>query len=257
MIEIARAARISRDKFAEQHLTGAGAPVIITDAIDDWPARAKWSFEYFRAAYGADIVVAPTGLGGDAAKIMKLAAYLEGLGRAPNELPGFWVDTRDGRPLDAPPDGPLAPLYLLGWGAFRRHPELHDDIRPSFYFADDWMASFDNTLRAMFEQASGREYWAIYVGPAGSGSKLHQDFWQTHTTLTQIQGRKKMILFAPGDDERACAHECVLAPGETLFIPPDWWHEVLALDHSITLSHSFFNHANGGEHLLRVMRKAC
>jgi hypothetical protein len=277
VVQIPRVSRISRDDFAGAYLSGDGVPVIVADAIDDWPARSKWTFEYFRRAFGADIVMAPLGLGGEAAKILKLESYLEGLGRAGDELPGFWVDTRDGRPLDAAPHDLSSPLYLLGWGAFRRHPELYEDIRHSFYFADDWMASFDTVLRELFEWASGREYWAIYIGPIGSSSKLHQDFWQTHTSLSQIQGRKRLILFAPGDGQylyggdvdpeqpdleryplfaRATPHQCVLAPGETLFMPPDWWHYVRSLDHSITLSHSFFNHVNGGEHLKRVLRKA-
>ena len=276
-VPIPRVARISREEFAGRYQAGAGLPVIVTDALDDWPARTKWTFDYFNAAFGRDIVMAPLGLGGDAAKIMKLSSYLDGLGRPAESLPGFWVDTRDGRPLDGAPADVGAPLYLLGWGAFRRHPELHDDIRPALYFADDWMASFDPVLREIFEFTSGREYWAIYIGPVGACSKLHQDFWMTHTTLSQIQGRKRLILFSPEDSAwlydgavdpeqpeldrfpwfaRATPHECVLAPGETLFMPPDWWHDVRSLDHSITLSHSFFNQVNGGEHFARVLRKA-
>lgn len=275
-VAIARKRAVSPADFARDHLAGDGVPLVVTDAIDRWPARSKWTFEYFKTAYAADIVMAPLGLGGTAARITRLGAFIDGLGQPADHLPGFWVDTRDGRPMDTAPPGPASPPYLLAWGAFKRHPELFDDIAPSLYFTDDWMATFEPALREVFEWTSGREYWAIYLGPTGSLSPLHQDFWSTHTTLSQLSGRKRAILFPPGDaaclyDGKvdpehpdfeqfpmfagATPHECTLEPGDTLFMPPDWWHFVRAIDHSITLSHSFFNGANGGEHFTRMLQK--
>lgn len=255
-IAIERVAGLSRADFAKRFLADRGRPVIVTDAIDAWPARSKWTLQHFKAAYGHDIVIAPTALGGEHAKIVKLADYLDHLGRSPHDVPGFWVNARDGRPLDTVPDRDVPPLYLLGWGAFGRHPELHDDIARAFYFVDDWMASFDPVINEIFEWASEREYWAIYIGPVDAVSKLHQDFWSTHTALAQIAGRKQLTLFAPDDAARATPYECVVAPGETLFIPAGWWHAVRSVDASITLSHSIVNHANGNEHLKRILRKA-
>ena len=55
--------------------------------------------------------------------------------------------------------------------------------------------------------------------------------------------------------ERATAYECVIGPGDALFIPPDWWHHVRGLEKSITMSNNFFNETNFSEHMTRILRK--
>ena len=119
------------------------------------------------------------------------------------------------------------------------------------------------------------DYWAVYVGPAGTLSPLHYDFWNTHAYLAQIQGSKRAILFAPDEADllyagkvnpeepdferfplfdRATAYECVIEPGETLLMPADWWHCVRSLDKSITVSHNFFNDTNITAHMTHLLR---
>jgi hypothetical protein len=114
-----------------------------------------------------------------------------------------------------------------------------------------------------------------FFGPKGSISRLHQDFLHTHGTFTQIVGRKRFVLFSPEDSAflyggefdldapdfeqrpllgRATAFECVLEPGEMLFLPGQWWHYVVGLDNSISVSYSFFNRSNFGGYLLDLVR---
>jgi ribosomal protein L16 Arg81 hydroxylase len=47
----------------------------------------------------------------------------------------------------------------------------------------------------------------------------------------------------------------VIERGDLLFMPPKWWHCVRGLDKSITVSHSFFNHANFSQHLTELLRR--
>jgi hypothetical protein len=273
-IPIARKGNVSPEGVAREHLLGRGTPVIITDGTKSWPALSKWTFEFFKATYGSDFATAQLGLKSDIGKLTKLGAYIDFLDDPTAEVPGIWVDLH-GRPLPAKPEPGYSPPYLLGWRAFHRHPELYDDITPAPTFVDDLVSALSPTLREIFEWTAAKDYWAVYLGPAGSLSPLHRDYWKTHAYLAQIQGKKKAILFSPDDSEflyggqvdpeqpdlerfplfdRVTAYECVIEPGETLLMPADWWHWVKGLEKSITVSHNFFNSVNFAEHMTRILR---
>lgn len=264
------------DEFAERYLRGSGRPVIITDAMDAWPARTKWTFEFLRERYGDDLVTAPLGLGSAAARVTNVAAYLDFMRTPGAELQGLWVDTATGAPIAAPTTPLPSPPYLLGWYAFQRHPELYDDIGPTPSFIDDLVGALDPTVREVLEYAAGVEYWSLYLGPADTLSPLHQDYWRTHSCLAQLQGRKRAILFSPDDSARvyegaidaerpdetrfpllaeATAYEGEFGPGDMLFMPAGWWHCVRALEPSMTVSHNFFNATNLSAHLTGLMRR--
>lgn len=273
-IPIERRSKVSAADIAQNCLRGVGKPVVIVDATENWPARSKWTFEFFKGRYGSDFAVASVGLDGRVGKATKLSTYIDFLDTPFAELPGFWVG-KNGRPLVAPPSPGSSPLYLLGWSAFRRHPELYDDIKPDPYFVLDLVSALDGTVREVFEWATKREYWSVYIGPQGSLSALHQDHGNTHAYLAQIQGQKRAILFSPEDSDflydgqvdpekpdfkryplfdRATAYDCVLEPGDTLLMPANWWHHVRGLEKSITVSHNFFDGSNLSGHLTHILR---
>ena len=272
-IRIERKNGVSAADVARDHLRGVGKPVIITGATEKWPARSKWTFQFFKTVYGSDVATAWLGRGSVTAKLTNLSTYIDFLD-APWELPGLWVGA-DGRPLRAEPERGASPPYLLGWYAFRQHPELYDDIAPAPDFVLDLVSALDPTVREAFEWASEYEYWAVYIGPRGSLSSLHCDYWDTHSYLAQIQGRKRAILFSPEDSDflyggkadpeqpdcdrfpkfnRATAYECIIEPGDTLLIPANWWHHVRGLEKSITVSHNFFNDSNLNAHMTHILR---
>lgn len=258
------------DEFARDHLEGAGAPVIVTDAIDAWPARTEWTFGALGARYGNDLVSVSTGLMSTAAKVTKLSAFIEHLVDPARELQGFWVDRVDGAPTEAPHQP--GPFYLIDWNAFELHPELFDAIRPAPCFVDDWELALNAPLRQVFENASGHETTSLYIGAPGALSPLHDDYWQTHAWLAQVQGSKEVALFAAADShllERGCVDPLrrdapnlagvsawvgTIGPGDVLFIPARWWHWVRSLDSTITVSHNFFNRTNVNEHLAELLR---
>src|SRR5262249_13575872 len=278
-IQIQRKSKVLPADIAREHLWGVGRPVIITDATENWPARSKWTFEFFKAAYGSDVATAWLGVGSGIGKLTTLAAFIDFLDVAAAELPGVWT----GKNIDKDTRTPLAargigspPFYLQGWFAFRQHPNLFDDIKPTPYFVLDWVSALSPTVRDVLEWTSNREYTAVYIGPEGSLSPLHRDYWNTHAYLAQIQGRKRAILFSPEDSDFlyggqvdpeqpdldrfplfdcATAYECVIEPGDTLLIPANWWHHVRGLEKSITVSRNFFNDSNFTEHMIHIMRE--
>ncbi len=127
-VPIERKCKVSPADIARDHLQGRGMPVIVTDGTELWPARSKWTFEFFRSAYGSDLASAWLGLRSGIGKVTKLGAYIDFLDTS--ELPGIWIDG-SGQPLRAPPGPGSSAPYLLGWPAFQNHPELYDDIRPA------------------------------------------------------------------------------------------------------------------------------
>lgn len=273
-VQIDRKRNLIPEVFIRDHLQGVGKPVIVTDAIQCWPAQSKWTFDYFKKSYGSDFVTVKAELDSDVRKLTKLASYIDHLDTATEEVPGFWVEPNTGKPSRTPPHPYDTPLYLAAWCAFQDHPELYDDIEPAPYFISDWFLSLTPTLRDLLQWTFAREYWWVHIGPRGSLSKLHYDFSHTHAYIAQIQGRKRAILFSPNDSpylyngrvdpeepdlerfalyERTTAYECVIEPGELLFIPSGWWHWLRGLEKSITVTHNFFNDVNFSQHLTELL----
>ncbi len=98
----------------------------------------------------------------------------------------------------------------------------------------------------------------IFIGPHGSGTRLHYDVLDTHAWLAVIQGRKRIALHPPGDLEpayerhRAEAIDVIrhrrdrgrwryveLVPGDLLLIPSGWWHEVVNDGMTLGLTRNF------------------
>lgn len=274
-IQIERLHGLSQEEFNRQYLQGVGKPVIVADAIQEWPARRKWSFEYLKKTYGSDTIVVGVGLQSRILKMTNLAAYIDYLDKADQDLPGFWLDPATALPRAEPIEPAMSPFYLVDWHAFKQHPELFEDIQPGPRFVDDWVLALNPLMRSLFEWTAERDYWDILIGPAGSFSKLHVDYWKTHSCLAQIQGSKRCILFSPEDSEflygghvnpeqpdfhrfekfaNATFFEGIIGPGDVLFQPSGWWHTVRAQEKSVTVSHNFFNHRNVNEHLGYALR---
>jgi Cupin-like domain len=240
----------------ERHVRAGGTPVHVKGWMADWGALSGWDFDFFKDRYGLDRIAIAGGPRGERieATIADYVDYI--LGR-----PG-------GAPLEAHERRLRAdrPLYCLSYKPFRDHPELWDDCRVPPFLAD-WWPFFDGAFRAThFPKDQG---W-VFLSAKGATASLHQDSHHTITWLAQVRGRKRYLLYAPEQSERvyngevdplgpdwdrhprfreAEGQHCVLSPGEMLFLPPDWWHHAVSLEHSITVSCNFVNHTNFGDYL--------
>jgi len=212
-----------------------GRPVVITDAMNDWTARSTWTFDYFRSRYGDSIVEVYGYAGGkyqtDRVKSMSLRDYIDGL------------LTHDWRSY---------PYYVRDdWKLFRQHSELlADHTIPDYFF--DWFKLLPPFLRLVYPR--------IFIGPQGAVTPLHSDIWSSHAWLAQLVGRKRWILFSP--DQRGFLYDngvqpdtpdferfpllkktrpldCIIGPGDIIFVPSDWAHQVVSLDPTISLTYNY------------------
>ena len=235
--EIPRREKLSGADFLQQHYR-ANRPVIITGMLEHYPARTKWTLDYFAAHFAERMVEVQFGRDADPKYEMnsiahkrqvKFGDYVE-LVRSSGVGNDFYMTANNNSQNQA---------------ALK---ELWDDVGALPDYLQD-----DPAQRGFF-----------WFGPAGTLTPLHHDL--TNNFMSQIMGRKRVRLIAPCElakiyNQRHCftdidarnvdlarfpamadvkIHDCILAPGEILFLPVGWWHHVEALDISITLASTNF-----------------
>ncbi len=238
---VERRAGLTQREFVAEHLRPL-KPVILTDAIEGWRARTRWTFDFFATEYGSRTVV----VDGRQYLLSDLIAAIR------RSAPG----------ASAPY---LRNLLIENWA-----PELLVDIQPlPACTRPNWLES------RFFPGRDALTSLELYIGGAGATFPiLHYDNWHTHAFLMQLQGEKEYVFFPPEatpflypregseankssiDDiehpdlnrfpafRGAVASRCHLRAGETLFVPAGWWHTARILSASITVSANTANAAN-------------
>ena len=224
------------DEFLARYVRGS-RPLVLTGVTRDWPAMELWSPEYLKKRFGHLNVEIQSERTGD-------SRYEENkLDHRQYQLFGDFVD----RVLKG---GPTNDYYMTANNEVLRRPEfapLLEDIGSLPEICD----------RAALSRAS-----SFWFGPAGTVTPLHHDTLMLFHT--QVVGRKRWRfispletpklynfngVFSPIDLDRpdlaryplfadATVLEVVVEPGETVFLPLGWWHQVTALDVSLSFSYS-------------------
>ena len=231
---VEKRSRVSRDEFITRYVRGC-RPVVLTDLARDWPAMQRWSFTEFKRRYGSMTVQVQAGRESDADFEVNKAKHRR--------------DTNFAAFLDrVAMSGVTNDEYLTANNELLRRPEflgLLDEVGP--------LPDFCNA--ATLKHSS-----SLWVGPAGTRTPLHHD---TLMLLhTQIVGRKRWRfvsplsgpnlyndydVYSPVDFEnldlqrfpnaaKVKVLDVVVEPGETVFLPLAWWHQVTSLDKCISLS---------------------
>jgi hypothetical protein len=219
-----------RDSDVEPDYVRGGKPVVVAGGAANWPA-AGWTLESLRARAGSAKVLAHR----------STSLY-------------FGLDEEQGGPklkeeemtldsfismLSAPRDDTMH-YYLQRASIPDRLPELLGDLR----YPDG---------------VAPRSVYLInlWFGPGGNVTRLHYDV--PNNFLIQFYGRKRITLFSPQDTGRvypfrtkaynmsqvdidapdlhrfprfadAQPYEAEIGPGDMLYIPPYWWHQVYSLE---------------------------
>lgn len=216
-----------------------GRPVLLTGATRDWPARTKWSFDFFRQGYGAEPVRVSRAAHDDEADVeMTLAEYLDSFGRQ-----------AEGKPF-----------YLTSWAFRARHPELLEDFRIPECLPEDLIGRLPEEVRPDL-------LW-LFMGPAGSGIRMHVDVGFSSAWNVQVVGRKRWVLYPPDQEPLLYGGEVdafrpdlerfprfaltrplevVVGPGEMLYVPSLWWHQTIHLEDGIAVTGNFADRTIGPE----------
>jgi hypothetical protein len=208
-----------------------GVPVVLTDLVPRWPAFERWSPAWLAERFGDVTVNACVGR----TRVERPDADWKEVARA---LPMRELV----RLIETPSVG--NDVYMIAKNGALTHPELRallPDITPPASF-------FRTPLDPM--------RMALWLGGAGTHTPLHHD--GDNSMFCQIRGRKRIRLAPPEslalldrargvygtwdppehlpDDAPEVVRELVVGPGEALFIPAGWWHQVDALDPSISVT---------------------
>lgn len=210
---IARRPLCGVDEFYDRYFS-AFRPVLFANGCERMAAR-QWTFENLRERFG-DITIE---IGDQHPKSMRFADALEAMSR-PDASPELYIVSKN-KSLKGPLAGMTADLA-----------PLPDFLHP------EYAAPTAN----------------LWLGPARTLSPLHHD--TTHVYFCQFHGRKRYRIIAPwhaevlrsnlrgrGDSDFDLDHpgdvrvlSLVVSPGESLFIPAGFWHEVTSLEPSISVS---------------------
>jgi len=143
-------------------LEAKNKPVLITDVVKGWKAYKRWSLKDLESRYGdIDFQV-----GGNPMKMKDFFTYME--------HPALQDDQ---------------PLYLFDQYFEGDAPDIASEYMVPKYFDEDLFS------------VCGKErpdYRWIIIGPARSGSTFHIDPNATSAWNAVIKGRKKWVMFPPG-----------------------------------------------------------
>lgn len=236
---IERRDRISQQEFLERYYA-TNTPLILTDMLQDWPALSKWTPEHIRDTYGDVEVEVQANREANPNYEMEIAKHKQKM------TLGVYAD----KVINS---GPTNDFYMVANNGNLDRPEMKgllDDIKilPEFFNPNDIQS------RIFF-----------WFGPAGTITPLHHD--SMNIMMAHVYGRKCWRLINPLYTALIYNHigvfsqidleapdyekfplfkdvpvtEVVMEPGEILFIPVGWWHQVKGMD--VTLSVSMTNFA--------------
>ena len=240
-LEIPRKHRLSAEDFLRDHYS-TNRPVIITGMMDDWPALKKWNLDYFREHFAEREVEVQFGRDADANYELNSIAHKRTMRF------GEYVDLIEQK-------SPTNDFYMTA----------NNDVKNRDALIELWQDLIQVPEYLEPSQTNRGFFW---LGPAGTVTPLHHDL--TNNFMAQVIGRKKVRLISVAETARLYNHrhcftqadvrnidprrfpdmvnvpiaECILAPGEMLFLPVGCWHYVEAIDISVTMAFTNFRWDN-------------
>ena len=232
---------ISAQEFLDEHYA-ANQPVVLGGEIADWPALHRWTRDYLKARIGGS----PIELQGDRDANPEFERDKDRHRRA---MPfDTFIDsiTRDSNAL-----------YMTAYNSAANQKALApliEDVR---------------CIGKLLDPDGPSPQGMIWIGPAGTFTPLHHDL--TNNLLVQVRGRKRIVMASPRESGRLYndlevfsrigditaadfarypllqgirLYDLMLEAGDALFIPVGWWHQVSALDFSISITYTNFRWPN-------------
>ncbi|MDC6166860.1 cupin-like domain-containing protein [Paucibacter sp. XJ19-41] len=244
--EIPRVGRMDTADFLARHVH-AFRPALLTEPARDWPALQNWRWERLAARFGEHMIEVQDGRNDDPRFEENSVAHKRPM-RFGEFLAYVEQTAWDNNAYITANNGLLRQAAFTG---------LLDDVGELPPLAD----------RARLAAAAH-----LWIGPAGTKTPLHHDTCMLFHT--QIIGSKRWRLVSPLEWARMYNHshvfspvdldapdhgrypdvaaarvlDVVVRPGETLFLPLGWWHQVSALEPSVSISYTGLTIPNSFEY---------
>lgn len=233
--KVPRVAALARDDFQRDYLA-AGAPVVIEGGAAGWPALQAWQPERLREK-----------LGGRRVKVASSEHDVFGYDEAAAAYDVEELSFAEAADLITRVRPSPRRYYLMQQSIPREFPELAADLPAPEY------------------ACGARTHPHLWFGSEGNLTPLHYDM--ANNLFAQLRGRKRFLLFHPDDAPRlyprpadsrhhnlsqldteqdnaarfplladAQPWTCEVGPGDLLFLPAFWWHQVRSLEAGVSIS---------------------
>lgn len=219
--------KITREEFENTYVKPQ-KPVILRGLWQQYPAYKKWDFAFFKKTMGDIEVGLVSSSKADPSKTIS----------TPNAKMKFsdYLNLIEREPTD---------LRLFLFPVFKHKPELLKDF------------GYPDITRGYIKLPF------MFFGPKGSITRMHQDIDMSNVFLTQFEGRKRVVLFAPDQshllyklpfnvhttvdidkpdyDTYPALHyakgmQGILEYGDTLYMPSGYWHHIEYIEGGYGLS---------------------
>jgi hypothetical protein len=236
--QVPRVRRPSRQEFFDNYYT-RNEPVVIEGALDDWPALSRWTPEYFIERFGD--------------RFVEVQAHR-------HKDPNYEINAAEHREIVRFRDlvatvesaGPSNDWYITARNGSVNEEQLKE-LWEDIILVPEYLRDDDPKNRGFF-----------WYGPQGTVTPLHHDL--TNNFMAMVRGRKLIRLIAPYEladlyNHRHCFSQVdldhidydkfpqfrnvkvidvVIGPGDLFFLPVGWWHYVLGLDITVTMTFTNF-----------------
>ncbi|KAJ8943369.1 hypothetical protein NQ318_002602 [Aromia moschata] len=163
-----------------------------------------------------------------------------------DEYLNWWKQHRSG-------SGSISLQYLKDWH-LKLHNENDNFYEVPIYFASDWLNEY-------YSECLNDDYRFVYMGPKDT-TPFHADVFTSYSWSVNVCGRKRWLMFPPGEEDYLKDNlgnlpydvtklnhtrqffEVVQNPGEAIFVPSGWHHQVWNLDDAISVNHNWVNACN-------------
>ena len=234
---IERRVGLTREEFLDGYYA-RHRPVILSGEMADWPALSQWTPDHLRAVIGE--------------RTVEYQGDRDAHARYEPDKGAHRREASFGRFLD------LLAASATGNDAYITAYNSHRNVEAFAPLQRD-LGRLDKFL----SHAPDRSAAMLWIGAGGSFTPLHHDL--TNNFIAQICGRKRLKIIAaaeagrlqnheyvfsrivdldktplPAELGQTTIHDVVLNPGEIIFMPIGWWHQVRAIDFSITATYTNF-----------------
>lgn len=229
--QVERVALPSRAEFYRTY-DKIDRPHVFTGGMENWPARTKWTFDWFKQTHGKTPVVVTTG------------TY---------DIKQSHDTTTLGDYIDSLLSGEQKRSYLSNFNLFKMIPELQQDVRlPDYPIIDRltlkkfWMARDNNFTQLHADyghncmgQIAGKKRWVLYSPKRSHELMPDKEDWNgVMSKLDFSDASEETRKYAAGLEPD---YDFVVEPGEIIFLPYGWWHRVYSIGPSINVNLWWWN----------------